>query len=53
VTKPFGIDQLLARVRAALRRSAAETETTALEAPKSSERPVAERPAAVVSRPSR
>ena len=32
VTKPFGIDELLARVRAALRRSGAETETASFEA---------------------
>ena len=32
VTKPFGIDELLARVRAALRRSGAETEITSFEA---------------------
>ena len=32
VTKPFGIDELLARVRAALRRSGGETEVSSLEA---------------------
>src|SRR5439155_25223444 len=32
VTKPFGIDELLARVRAALRRSGAETEVASFEA---------------------
>jgi len=32
VTKPFGIDELLARIRAALRRGAAETDTTAIDA---------------------
>jgi two-component system KDP operon response regulator KdpE len=32
VTKPFGIDELLARVRAALRRGASETDTTAIDA---------------------
>jgi two-component system KDP operon response regulator KdpE len=32
VTKPFGIDELLARVRAALRRGAGETDTTAIDA---------------------
>jgi two-component system KDP operon response regulator KdpE len=32
VTKPFGIDELLARVRAALRRSATDTDTTAIDA---------------------
>jgi two-component system KDP operon response regulator KdpE len=31
VTKPFGIDELLARVRAALRRSGGDTEMTSLE----------------------
>jgi two-component system KDP operon response regulator KdpE len=31
VTKPFGIDELLARVRAALRRSAADTEVSSLQ----------------------
>src|SRR6187200_1472928 len=32
VTKPFGIDELLARVRAALRRSGGDTEMSSLEA---------------------
>jgi two-component system KDP operon response regulator KdpE len=32
VTKPFGIDELLARVRAALRRSGGDTDTTAIDA---------------------
>src|SRR5829696_7703513 len=32
VTKPFGIDELLARVRAALRRSGGDTEVSSLEA---------------------
>jgi two-component system KDP operon response regulator KdpE len=32
VTKPFGIDELLARVRAALRRGAGEVDTTAIDA---------------------
>jgi two-component system KDP operon response regulator KdpE len=32
VTKPFGIDELLARVRAALRRSSGDTDTTAIDA---------------------
>src|SRR5213594_4450858 len=32
VTKPFGIEELLARVRAALRRSGAETEVASFEA---------------------